>query len=74
MFNKCDRLSAEQAIELAAERGNSIAISAKDPRTTRPLLVAMERILWADDKLVDAPQLAPPEATSEDAASETSSE
>jgi GTP-binding protein HflX len=63
VFNKCDRLSAEQTIELAAERGNSIAISAKDARTTRPLLVAMERILWADDKLIDAPQLAPPSSS-----------
>jgi GTPase len=57
VFNKCDKLSAEQVIELAAEREKSIAISAKDPRTTKPLLVAMERMLWADDKLLDEPQL-----------------
>jgi GTP-binding protein HflX len=57
VFNKCDRLGAEQVIELAAERERSIAISAKDARTTRPLLVAIERILWQDDKLRDAPQL-----------------
>ncbi|MCA1664787.1 MAG: hypothetical protein LC659_11045 [Myxococcales bacterium] len=40
-----------------AEREQSIAISAKDARTTKPLLVAMERILWQDDKLRDDPQL-----------------
>jgi GTP-binding protein HflX len=57
VFNKCDKLSPEQVIELAAEREKSIAISAKDPRTTKPLLVAMERILWQDDKLLDAPQV-----------------
>jgi GTP-binding protein HflX len=57
VFNKCDKLSAEQVIELAAEREKSIAISAKDARTTKPLLVAMERMLWADDKLLDEPQL-----------------
>jgi hypothetical protein len=44
-------------IELAAEREQSIAISAKDARTTKPLLVAMERILWQEDKLRDEPQL-----------------
>ena len=60
VFNKCDKLSPEQVIELAAERGKSIAISAKDARTTKPLLVAMERILWQDDKLRDEPQLATP--------------
>ncbi|HWE30417.1 MAG TPA: GTPase HflX [Polyangia bacterium] len=58
VFNKCDKLAAEQVIELAAEREQSIAISAKDARTTKPLLVAMERILWQDDKLRDEPQLA----------------
>jgi GTP-binding protein HflX len=57
VFNKCDKLTAEQAIELAAEREQSIAISAKDARTTKPLLVAMERILWQEDKLRDEPQL-----------------
>jgi GTPase len=62
VFNKCDKLSQEQIIELAAERGQSIAISAKDPRTSKPLLVAMERILWQDDKLLDEPQLTTPDA------------
>jgi len=57
VFNKCDKLTAEQVIELAAEREQSIAISAKDARTTKPLLVAMERILWQEDKLRDEPQL-----------------
>ena len=60
VFNKCDKLSPEQAIELAAEREQSIAISAQDPRTTKPLLAAMERILWQDDKLLDTPQLGQP--------------
>ena len=57
VFNKCDKLSSEQVIELAAEREQSIAISAKDARTSRPLLVALERVLWQDDKLRDQPQL-----------------
>jgi GTP-binding protein HflX len=65
VFNKCDKLSPEQVIEVAAEREKSIAISAKDPRTTKPLLVAMERILWQDDKLVDQPQLGDDSVTSE---------
>jgi GTP-binding protein HflX len=54
VFNKIDRLSHEQVIELAAEREKSIAISAKDAHTTRPLLSAMERILWQESKLIDA--------------------
>jgi len=57
VFNKCDRLTPEQAIELAAEREQSIAVSAKDVRTTKPLLVAMERVLWREDRLKDEPQL-----------------
>ena len=58
VFNKCDKLSAEQVIELAAEREQSIAVSAKDVRTTKPLLVAMERVLWREDVLKDERQLA----------------
>jgi GTP-binding protein HflX len=57
VFNKCDKLTAEQVIELAAEREQSIAVSAKDVRTTKPLLVAMERVLWREDRLKDEPQL-----------------
>ena len=60
VFNKTDKLLPEQIIELAAEREKSIAISARDARTTKPLLVAMERILWQEDKLRDEPQLAAP--------------
>jgi GTP-binding protein HflX len=57
VFNKCDKLEPEQLIELAAERERSIAISAKEQSTSRPLLVAMERILWREDLLRDEPQL-----------------
>ena len=53
VFNKIDRLKDEQVIELAAERERSIAISAKNADSTRPLLRAMERTLWAEDKLID---------------------
>jgi GTP-binding protein HflX len=60
VFNKTDKLSSEQVIELAAERDQSIAVSARDARTTRPLLVAMERLLWRDDKLRDEPVLSQP--------------
>jgi GTP-binding protein HflX len=57
VFNKCDKLKHEQIIELAAERERSIAISAREAATTKPLLAAMERILWREDKLRDEPQL-----------------
>jgi GTP-binding protein HflX len=57
VFNKCDKLSPEQMIELAAERGQSIAISARDAATTKPLLAEMERVLWREDKLRDARRL-----------------
>ncbi len=57
VFNKSDKLSAEQIIELAAERGNSIAISARDASTTTPLLAEMERVLWREDRLRDEPRL-----------------
>ncbi|HWE28275.1 MAG TPA: hypothetical protein VHB97_09750, partial [Polyangia bacterium] len=57
VFNKSDKLSAEQIIELAAERHHSIAISARDPSTTTPLLAEMERVLWREDRLRDEPRL-----------------
>ena len=34
--------------------------AARDAKTTKPLLIAMERILWQDDKLRDEPQLTHP--------------
>ena len=40
-----------------ADREKSIAVSAREAQTTRPLLAAMERILWQEDKLVDQPLL-----------------
>jgi GTP-binding protein HflX len=57
VFNKVDKLATDQIIELAAEREQSIAISACERATTKPLLVAMERVLWREDLLLDAPQL-----------------
>jgi GTP-binding protein HflX len=78
VFNKCDRLDDEQKLELAAERGQAIAISARQAATTKPLLVAMERILWADAKLRDEPQMmgrdAPPPPPFEDEAPTSSEE
>jgi GTP-binding protein HflX len=65
VFNKCDRLSAEQMVELAAERENAIAISARQATTTKPLLLAMERRLWAEAKLRDEPQLMKAEVEAE---------
>jgi GTP-binding protein HflX len=55
VFNKIDRLSEDQVRELSHERGEAIAISARDERTTHPLLSAMERVLWREDKLIDSP-------------------
>lgn len=54
VFNKMDRLAPDQVVELAAERDQSIAISARVEESTYPLLVAMERMLWQEDKLIDA--------------------
>src|SRR4029079_19740193 len=53
VFNKCDRLPDGEAEALA--RGHrAFPISAPDRVTLEPLLAEMERVLWEDDKLVDA--------------------
>jgi GTP-binding protein HflX len=57
VFNKADRLTGDALAILDVEHANAIAISARQASTTRPLLEAMERMLWAEDKLVDEPQL-----------------
>ena len=57
VFNKVDRLSGEQVMELAAERERSIAISANDETSLKPLLVALEHALWREDKLIDEARL-----------------
>lgn len=49
VFNKADLLSPE-ARELIAERQDVILISAKDARSTAPLLDAIEHELWAEGK------------------------
>jgi GTP-binding protein HflX len=54
-FNKIDKLPDEEIVALAADRHNSIAISARERATLRPLLAALERALWLEDKLLDAP-------------------
>jgi GTP-binding protein HflX len=54
VFNKVDQLTDEQIIELAAEREKSIAISARKEETTKPLLGAMEKLLWSENKLAPA--------------------
>ena len=51
VFNKTDKLSSDQIVELAAEREKSIAVSAKNEDSTHPLLVALERSLWKENKL-----------------------
>ncbi len=51
VFNKIDRLGPDAILELAAERERSIAVSARDADSTLPLLRAMKRALWAEDKL-----------------------
>jgi GTP-binding protein HflX len=57
VFNKADKLTGDQLAILQVERDNAITISARDAFTTRPLLEAMERMLWAEAKLRDEPQL-----------------
>jgi GTP-binding protein HflX len=57
VFNKIDKLAGDALAILHVEHANAITISARDAHTTRPLLEAMERMLWADDKLRDEPQL-----------------
>jgi GTP-binding protein HflX len=52
VFNKIDRLSAEEPAILA-ERFNAIPISAKNQKTLIPLLAAMEMDLF-DGKLAEA--------------------
>jgi GTP-binding protein HflX len=53
VLNKLDKLDAEARAELALALPHAIAISAKDGETTRPLCDAVERLLWAEDKLLD---------------------
>jgi GTP-binding protein HflX len=54
VFNKVDKLDDVGRQTLRHERRDPVVLSAREPETTRPLLLEMERILWAEDKLVDA--------------------
>jgi GTP-binding protein HflX len=51
VFNKIDKLTEDQVIELAADREKSIAVSARDEKSLKPLLRAMEHRLWRENKL-----------------------
>jgi GTP-binding protein HflX len=51
VYNKIDRLDEEARRALPDD---AVPISAREAESTRPLLKAMERRLWAEDKLIDA--------------------
>jgi GTP-binding protein HflX len=57
VFNKVDKLAGDALAILHVEQPNGITVSARNAHSTRPLLEAMERMLWHEDKLRDAPQL-----------------
>jgi GTP-binding protein HflX len=54
VFNKVDKLDEAGGEALSNERRDAILLSAREAETTRPLLLAMEKALWAEDKLIDA--------------------
>jgi GTP-binding protein HflX len=54
VFNKTDRLGAEEAANLAARYG-AVAVSALRPATFGPLLKAIEERLWRQDEDREAP-------------------
>jgi GTP-binding protein HflX len=58
VFNKIDRMTPEEVSQLVASarkigEADPLAISARDPHTLTPLFLAMERALWADNRLRD---------------------
>jgi GTP-binding protein HflX len=55
VFNKCDKISEDARAALPA---SAIAVSARDAKTLKPLLIAMEENLWREDKLLDERRLA----------------
>jgi GTPase len=58
VWNKVDRLGEADAEHLAHHQGGGFAVSALDPATFGPLLLAIERALWREGKatsIVTAP-------------------
>lgn len=56
IWNKIDRLSETELADLLQQSGTEhefFALSALQPQTTKPLLAAMERILWEENRLLD---------------------
>ncbi len=58
IFNKVDKLTPEQTANLVASarrvgEATPLAVSAKNSKTLGPLFLAMERALWADNRLKD---------------------
>ena len=59
VFNKADRAGWVEAEALARE-GRGLAIAANDRATLRPLLLAIERVLWEEDRLPPSAHREPP--------------
>jgi GTPase len=59
VWNKCDRLGADDAEHLTSHATGDFAISALDPATFGPLLLAVERALWSGGKPVAIARHAP---------------
>jgi GTP-binding protein HflX len=57
VFNKSDKLTDDEKAQLADEHraAHPYIVSARQPETTHALLARMERILWQESKLIDAP-------------------
>jgi GTP-binding protein HflX len=55
VFNKCDRLAADELALRMRGHGDALAIVAPRPETTRPLLAAMERALWREEAIEEEP-------------------
>jgi GTP-binding protein HflX len=50
VYNKIDRLTPDERAGLAADR-QAITLSARDAQTTRPLLAAIEEVLWREGRM-----------------------
>jgi GTP-binding protein HflX len=55
VFNKCDRLAADELALRMRGHGDALAIVALQPESTRPLLAAVERALWREEAIEEEP-------------------
>jgi GTPase len=64
VFNKRDRLTADELALRMRGHADALAIAALQAETTRPLLAAMEQILWREEAIEEPPPPRPPDAAS----------